>query len=302
MKKRFLLAMSLVVFLAIVATIVIYVDKYQTSQEFETKKYIKEVDGILNLVENQQVIKIVKDDLNKDTVKDYIVLTGKEKYKDTSSTNTEALKIVSSELSQYENVGIIYVDGTTKDVIKHETNKIFDKDIDLKVLQDSATQYIVVNDISNADIIITTLKDGKLIDIISKNFGQDFKGYDIKATFNQQDATKLNVKLDNFGRDYLPEKTDDYTIDFTNTKVNKDTYRQSYTPDKYSRIILEDGALDDKLRLKCIQDILYQTLTTPINTSKTANNVDPYKTAGIVKSEYILEGESLVLQGVFVEK
>jgi hypothetical protein len=297
MKKKFLLAMSLMVCLAIIATIIIYVEKYQTSQEFETNKYKKEVEEVLNLVENQQVLKIVKNDLDSDETKDFIVLLGEEK---TTSNNTDVennvtdvTKKITTDILVYENVEFVIVNGITKDVVKYESKKTFDSGVDLNIYEDKNGKYIFLNDTQSGNVVLTSFKDNSLTDLIKDNFGDDFKGYEITANFDDIDSTKLKLKLDNKGISYLIEKKDEYTLDFANTKVNKDNYRTGYVLNKYSSYSLENIGSENILRLTAIQNILYP------NTSLTD---DFPKTAGTVKSMFKLDGNKFVAEGVLVKE
>ena len=294
MKKKFLLAMSLVVFLAIVATIIIYMDKYKTSQAYETNKYKKEVEEVLNLVENQQVLKIVKNDLNADDTKDFIVLLGNEKAIETNTASeTDSTVVATSETINYENIDVVVVDGVTKDVVKYESKKTFDSAIDLKIYEDKNGKYIFVNDKQSGNLILVTLKDKQIVDLIKDNFGDDFKGYEISASFDELDPTKLKLKLDSKGIAYLIEKKDEYTLDYTNTKVNKENYRTGYSVNKYASYTLENVGNDNVLRLTAIQHILY------LNNSVTE---DLQKTAGTVKSMFKLDANKFTMQGVLVKE
>ena len=294
MKKKFLLAMSLVVFLAIVATIIIYMDKYKTSQAYETNKYKKEVEEVLNLVENQQVLKIVKNDLNADDTKDFIVLLGNEKAIETNTASeTDSTVVATSETINYENIDVVVVDGVTKDVVKYESKKTFDSGIDLKIYEDKNGKYIFVNDKQSGNLILVTLKDKQIVDLIKDNFGDDFKGYEISASFDELDPTKLKLKLDSKGIAYLIEKKDEYTLDYTNTKVNKENYRTGYSVNKYASYTLENVGNDNVLRLTAIQHILY------LNNSVTE---DLQKTAGTVKSMFKLDANKFTMQGVLVKE
>lgn len=294
MKKKFLLAMSLVVFLAIVATIIIYMDKYKTSQAYETNKYKKEVEEVLNLVENQKVLKIIKNDLNGDGTKDFIVLLGNEKTVEASVSETDSTAVVAtSETINYENIDVVVVDGVTKDVVKYESKKTFDSSIDLKIYEDKNGKYIFVNDNQSGNLILVTLKDKEIVDLIKDNFGDDFKGYEISASFDELDPTKLKLKLDSKGIAYLIEKKDEYTLDYTNTKVNKENYRTGYSVNKYASYTLENVGNDNVLRLTAIQNILY------LNNSVTE---DLQKTAGTVKSMFKLDANKFTMQGVLVKE
>ena len=43
---------------------------------------------------------------------------------------------------------------------------------------------------------------------------------------------------------YLPEKTDEYILDYTNTKVSQNSYRQKYVMNKFNYFIVEDMKID----------------------------------------------------------
>lgn len=298
MKRKFLLAMSLVIFLSIVATIIIYVEKYQTSQEFETNKYKKEVEDVLNLVENQQVLKILKKDLNADDTKDFVILLGKEKpIENTTSEDTkdskESKTTVKSDEIVYQNVEIVVINGVSKDVTKYETSKEFDSGIDFNIYEDKNGKYIFVNDTESGNLILLSYKDNAFSDLIKDNFGDDFKGYDITAGFDAVDTTKVKLKLDNQGVNYLTEKKDEYTLDYIDTKITSDKYRTGYSRNKYTSYILENVGEDGFIRLTATQNILYL--------NNTVVEVLP-KTAGTVKTMFKLDGTKFAVEGVLVKE
>lgn len=293
MKRKFLLAMSLVIFLSIVATIIIYVEKYQTSQEFETNKYKKEVEDVLNLVENQQVLKILKKDLDADETKDFVILLGEEKQIESKANAEDKETTTKSDKTVYQNVEIDVINGATKDVTKYTSNKEFDEGVDFNIYEDKNGKYIFVNDTESGNIILTSFKDNSFIDLIKDNFGDDFKGYDITAGFDTVDTTKVKLKLDNQGVSYLTEKKDEYTLDYTNTKITSDKYRTGYSRNKYTNYTLENVGEDGFIRLTATQKILYL--------NSTVTEALP-KTAGTVKTMFKLDGTKFAIEGVLVKE
>ena len=73
-------------------------------------------------------------------------------------------------------------------------------------------------------------------------------------------AKYVNVKLDNYGSDYLEKKDEDFTLDYTSDfGVNSDNYRITYMANKYSNFNLYFDE-NNVLILECTQYILYSNI------------------------------------------
>ena len=64
--RKIWLAIRLVILLAVIGIIVFFVKKYNNSDTGKTKIYQREINDVLNLQGNKTIIKILKEDVNKD--------------------------------------------------------------------------------------------------------------------------------------------------------------------------------------------------------------------------------------------
>lgn len=287
MKKKIGFAILLVIILSLIGICVYFYKSYYNTEKGLTKIYQREIRDVLDLKGNKSVIKIIKEDINSNGKEDYIVLLGEEKYDDTDDL-TDTFKKISSNLEMYNNVSIEYINGETKEAIRYDTKKSFGIDIDMIVRYNN---YIMVSDKSTGNIALLTLKDNELCNIIAESFDTEFKGYTINAEFDKENASILNVKLDNYGRDYLEEKTDEYKLDFTDTIINKENYRLTYMANNFCDF--EFNKVDENTNeyvLIAKQYILY------------CNNNILEKNAGVVKTIFKLEDNKLKFSDVTVEK
>ena len=287
MKKKIGFAILLVVILSLVGTCVYFYKSYYNTDKGRTKIYQKEIIDVLDLKGNKSVIKILKEDINSDEIQDYIVLLGEEKYDDTDDV-TDTLKKISSNLEMYNNVSIEYINGSTKEAKRYDTKKSFGTEVDMQI---KYNKYIQVSDQSTGNIALLTLNEDSLYNIITESFGEDFKGYTINAEFDKENPSILKVKLDNYGRDYLNERTDEYKLDFTNTIVNGDNYRMTYMANNFCDFEFnKPNESTDEYVLIAKQYILY------------CNNNILEKNAGVVKTIFKLENNILKFSDVTVEK
>lgn len=240
MKKKVIMAVFLVGILLIVGFSVYGLNKFFNSPEMLTKKYSEELGDVISLGENQKVIRVIKDYVDNDDVEDYVVLYGTEKYSDVSAVEGAA-----PNLEMYSGVGIQYINGENTEVIKYDIGKTFDVNVELSVEVDSDTNYIFVTDANSGNTCLLKLNDDKTFtDLIKGSLGDEPKGYMVSSTWDTTNTSKLKVKLDKGDISYLPEKTDEYILDYTNTKVNQNSYRQKYVMNKFNYFIAEDMKID----------------------------------------------------------
>lgn len=240
MKKKVIMAVFLVGILLIVGFSVYGLNKFFNSPEMLTKKYSEELGDVISLGENQKVIRVIKDYVDNDDVEDYVVLYGTEKYSDVSAVEGAA-----PNLEMYSGVGIQYINGENTEVMKYDTGKTFDVNVELSVEVDSDTNYIFVTDANSGNTCLLKLNDDKTFtDLIKDSLGDEPKGYMVSSTWDTTNTSKLKVKLDKGDISYLPEKTDEYILDYTNTKVNQNSYRQKYVMNKFNYFIAEDMKID----------------------------------------------------------
>ena len=160
MKKKILLTILVVVILAIIATVMIFVEKYLTSEKGLTKRYYKEVKEILNLEEKRKVIVMKKYDYNVDGTEDYIAITGIEKLSDVKED--DVLKDLNATLELYQNLEVLYIDGNTKEVKKYASEMAFYPEVKLDIKADEKNRYIFVSDENSGNALLLILKDNHL--------------------------------------------------------------------------------------------------------------------------------------------
>ncbi len=240
MKKKVIMAVFLVGILLIVGFSVYGLNKFFNSPEMLTKKYSEELGDVISLGENQKVIRVIKDYVDNDDVEDYVVLYGTEKYSDVSAVEGAA-----PNLEMYSGVGIQYINGENTEVIKYDTGKTFDVNVEVSVEIDSDNNYIFIADANSGNACLIKLNDEKTFtDLIKESLGDEPKGYMISSTWETTNSSKLKIKLDKGDISYLPEKADEYILDYTNTKVNQNSYRQKYVMNKFNYFIAEDMKID----------------------------------------------------------
>lgn len=243
MKRKIIMAVSLVLILSIIGISVYLLNNFFNSPEMLTKKYSEELGDIIKLEDNKKIIRVIKEDINNDEIEDYIVLYGIEQYSDVSAVEGAA-----PNLEMYQNVGIQYINGENSTVTSYETNKNFDVNVDISVETDTTTnnKYIFLRDSNTGNICLLYLKDGAITDMVKESFGDNFVGYMISTIWDSENTSKLKVTLNNEGVSYLPSKTDEYIIDFSNTKINQASYRQKYVINKFNYFLTDTIKLDKK--------------------------------------------------------
>lgn len=235
MKKKILMAAFLIVILLVVGFSVYGLNKFFNSPEMLTKKYSAELGDVISLEENQKVIRVIKDYIDADEIEDYIVLYGIEKYSDVSMVEGAA-----PNLEMYSNVGIQYINGENSEVIKYDTGKTFDVNVDMSSKIDSDKTYVFISDSNSGNVCLITLNEDKTFtDLVKESLGDDPKGYMISSTWDTYNSSKLKIKLDKGEISYLPEKTEEFILDYSNSKVNSSSYRQKYVMNKYNLFTAE---------------------------------------------------------------
>lgn len=240
MKKKVIMAVFLIGILLIVGFSVYGLNKFFNSPEMLTKKYSEELGDIISLGEKQKVIRVIKDYIDSDDIEDYIVLYGTEKYSDVSAVEGAA-----PNLEMYSNVGIQYINGENTEIIKYDTGKTFDVNVEMSVEIDSDINYIFIADANSGNICLLRLNaDKTFTDLVKESLGDEPKGYMISSTWDTTNTSKLKIKLDKEDISYLPEKTDEYILDYTNTKVNQTSYRQKYIMNKFNYFIADEAKIE----------------------------------------------------------
>lgn len=236
--KRVIYAIVLIVAFCIIGLLVDRLHKYLDTPEMKFKKYEEMLASKIDL--NDKIFIDIQDyDLNKDGILDYIAISGKP----------------STEL--YSNLDVIFVDGKTDEIFKYNTRKEFATNVELDIYEDKDTEYIFVRDSSSGNVILLRLKENKFENIIKNSFGDTFKGYTIDMEFDRKDLNKLNVSLDSYGKEYLPDDDKIYTLDFKDKNIDLNNYRGTYNLDKFQKIELKDIDNDGIFELVTTQYMLY---------------------------------------------
>lgn len=335
MKKKVIMAVFLIGILLIVGFSVYGLNKFFNSPQMLTKKYSEELGDVISLEENQKVIRVIKEYIDKDEVEDYVVLYGKEKYSDVSNVEGAA-----PNLEMYTDVGIQYINGENSEVIKYDTGKTFDVNVEISVQINEDINYIFISDSNTGNICFLRLNEDKTFkDIAKDTFGDEPKGYMISSTWDTTNDSKLKVRLDKESIEYLPEKADEYILDYSSSKVSANSYRQKYVMNKFNYFVAEVAKQDKKaskvetkteekaeekkeetdntqtpeetkttnenvsknvdtpkLQIIGVQNILY------VNATSTDIKNDYKKAEGKVKTIFEIKDDKLVVVDVIVEK
>lgn len=281
-KSKIFLTLLVVIILSIIGTSVYFVKKYYNTEKGKTRIYSNELKEVIKLDGNKEIIKIIKNDINKDEIEDYIVLLGEPKYEEVDTDKVKIFKSLSSNLEMYNNISIEYVNGKDNTTNRYDTKKTFAKEINLKSFDNGKKVYIQVYDNSGV-ISLLYLKDEKLENIITNSFAdKEFVGYTIEGKFNENEGVKLEVTLDNYGKDYLAKKEETFTLDYTGTTINSNSYRLTYMANKYSDFNIEQNEDKTKTYLVCTQYILY------------ANDNSLKKNEGYINSKFEIKEDNKI--------
>ena len=335
MKKKVIMAVFLIGIHLIVGFSVYGLNKFFNSPQMLTKKYSEELGDVISLEENQKVIRVIKEYIDKDEVEDYVVLYGKEKYSDVSNVEGAA-----PNLEMYTDVGIQYINGENSEVIKDDTGKTFDVNVEISVQINEDINYIFISDSNTGNICFLRLNEDKTFkDIAKDTFGDEPKGYMISSTWDTTNDSKLKVRLDKESIEYLPEKADEYILDYSSSKVSANSYRQKYVMNKFNYFVAEVAKQEKKaskvetkteekaeekkeetdntqtpeetkttnenvsknvdtpkLQIIGVQNILY------VNATSTDIKNDYKKAEGKVKTIFEIKDDKLVVVDVIVEK
>ncbi len=262
MKKKIGLTILVVVILVSIGLVMFFVDRYNNSIKGITAKNYKEVADVLTINENQKLIELLKEDLDNDSNLDYIGIIGEPKYKDKDeSASVDELSKLTSPLEMYNNLEVVFINGSTKEIKKYNSEMSFDFNVNFEIKSDNNIKYIFVNDDSSGNVLLLHLQENELKDVIKDSISSDFNGYTITITFDSENTSKIKIKLDNYARSYLNQVNEEYTLEFENKEINKDNYRPTYLANKFCNFKLEDIDNDGILELIGIQNVLYLNIT-----------------------------------------
>ena len=291
-RLKILLTILLVALLSLIGACVFFTKKYYGTDNGKTKIYAKELGNTINLEGSKEILLISKVDVNRDDVEDYIVLLGEPKYEEIDTTKVKIFKSLSSNLELYNNISIEYVNGKDNNADRYDTKSTFGKDVKLVIFDNKDRLYIQVSDNTSGNIALLYLNEGKLENVISNTFNtSEFVGYTIQGKFDESERVKLDITLDNYGKNYLEKKEETFNLDYTDTQINSNNYRLTYMSNKFSDFKILQEEDESKVYLIGTQYILY------------SNNKDLNKNEGFVNSKFeIKEDGKLEFISVNVEK
>ena len=241
--------------------------------------YINKVKKKYDLKDNK-IIDIEKKDVNNDKIDDYVFIIGKEVRSDSNSLN--------SIVELYENVSLVIIDNKSNEVKQYDTQKNFKADVDLNICEDERQMYFLVSDLSGNVLLSIMDESSNLIDIVKNTTENEFLGYTIYTSQNNENEGVLNVNIDNFSKNYLNEYTDTVQLNLMENEIDISNFRETYLRDKFSNFILKDINNDGILEFIGYQYILYS-----LDETVTVN-----KTAGVVETVFNIEDNKLKFNSV----
>ena len=253
--------------------------KYEASDAGLKRMYMNEVSQKYDL-KDDKIIDIEKKDVNNDKTDDYIFIIGKEERSDSNSLN--------SIVELYKSVSLVIIDGKNNDVKQYDTGKDFKVDIDLKICEDENQRYFLISDGSGNVLLSIMDESSNLIDIVKNTTENEFLGYTIYTSQNNENEGVLNVNIDNFSKNYLNEYTDTVQLNLMENEIDISNFRETYLRDKFSNFILKDINNDGILEFIGYQYILYS-----LDETVTVN-----KTAGVVETVFNIEDNKLKFNSV----
>ncbi len=263
--KRLKKAILLVILFSIIGIGVYALYEFKASETGLKMIYEKEVSSKIEIGENT-IIRIYKKDINDDKALDFVFIMGKEKRSSDDALN--------STIERYDNVSLVIIDGKTDDVKKYNTEKSFEPEVTLKIVEDEKNRYFLISDY-NGNINLFRLNKENLVEIIKNTTIQDFLGYTIYTKKDEENKNILEVSLDNYDKNYLKEYKDIKRLDFTQASVDLSKYRETYLRDKISKFEFKDTNNDGILEFVTTQYILY-SLDENATTNKTIGKIEVY--------------------------
>ena len=280
--KRLFKAIALIIIFTLIGASVFLFYEFETSENGLKKLYIKEIEGILEL-NDKEIIKINKADIDMDRKEDYLLIVGNEKRSNASTLN--------SVVEIYEKVDFYIINGNTKEVYKHETNQDFGSDVQMKTYFDEQEKYVLVSDSKNK-VALFKLFNGKIINYIGNTTNKEFLGYTIYT--KQVEDNILEVNIDNYGKDYLKEYREVKKIDFNELGLSLKNYRETYLRDGFSKFELKDTDRDGILEFIGYQYVLYT-----LNNTRIIENSE--KTVGEIMTIFKIVDDKLKHEDVIIE-
>lgn len=263
--KRLKKAILLVILFSIIGIGVYALYEFKASETGLKMIYEKEVSSKIEIGENT-IIRIYKKDINDDKALDFVLIMGKEKRSSDDALN--------STIERYDDVSFAIIDGKTNVVKKYNTQKSFEPEVTLKIVEDEKNRYFLISDY-NGNINLLRLNEGKLVELIKNTTKKDFLGYTIYTKKDEENKNILEVSLDNYDKSYLKEYKDIKKLDFTESSVDLSKYRETYLRDKISKFEFKDTNNDGILEFVTTQYILY-SLDENATSNKTIGKIEVY--------------------------
>lgn len=277
--RRLKRAIMLVVLFLLIGTGVYLFFKYESSDEGLKRMYINEVSKKYDLKDNK-IIDIEKKDINDDKADEYIFIIGKEERSDNNSLN--------SIVELYKGVSLVIIDEKNNDVKQYDTQKDFKADVDLKICEDESQRYFLISDLSGNIALNVLNETGSLVDIIKNTTQNEFLGYTIYTSRNDENKDILKINIDNYSKDYLNEYNDTVELNLAENNIDISQFRETYLRDKFSNFELKDINNDGILEFIGYQYILYS-----LDETVTAN-----KTVGVIETIFNIEENKLKFNSV----
>lgn len=278
--RRLKRAILLVILFSIIGVGVYLFYEFEASESGLRFIYTHEVAKAMDLEDNT-IIKIYKKDINNDRNQDFVFIMGKEQRSGDNALN--------SIVELYKDVEFVVIDGEKGEITKYKTQKEFKSDVALQIYEDEEEMYFLISDLSG-NVELYNLYYGDVIDIIGNTTDKEFLGYTIYTNKDDKNS-KLEVSLDNFGKEYLKEYTKTKKFDLSELGINLLDYRETYLRDRFSKVELNDVDNDGALEFVAYQYLLYD-----LDDTKQEN-----KTIGEVKTVFEIKDNKLKFSKVEIK-
>lgn len=251
--RRLIVAILVVIFLVGIGMLVYQMKSYYETADGIKKMYQKEIASILG-VEEENIIHILKEDLNQDEIEDFIILIGTPKY----HNSEDNLGTLDARIESYQDVKVIFISGIDHQAkTTYESKKDFAKDVSLTLYKEEKAKKFLVKDTSTGNALVLELVNNKWRDLIASSFGTNFKGYTFTKTVDSENLNKIYISLDNYGKPYLEKQNEKFVLDFMDKNIDLAKYRQSYSIDLFSDFELVDIDGNGQYELIANQNIFY---------------------------------------------
>lgn len=286
--RRLRRAFVLIILFAIIGVSVFLFYEFENSESGLKKIYSKEIMKNVDL-QGKSIIKVYKRDVNEDKTLDYIFICAEE-----VRSNDNALNSI---VELYKSLDFVILDGKNQEVYTYNTNKDFDANVNLSIVEDEKNRYFLISDYSgNVCCCKISQKDmqnidEKIIDIVKNTTEKEFLGYTIYTKKDEENPNVINITLDNYSKEYIGAVNEEKKLDFSELGVDISRYRETYLRDKFSEFKFADVNNDGILEFVAYQYVLYN-----LDETQRSN-----KTIGKVEIFFNIEDDKLKFNKVNVE-